>query len=543
MVDGSSSQNRSRAAPDAEPRTGPLLHSGFSANAKRFPYRPALDVSGSILTYAELHERAAGIAANLQSATDDSGLVAILASRSVTAYAGVLGILMSGQGYVPLNPGFPASRLRSMLHRSGATQLVVDRERLDLVPSILNSNLRRIIAPDVGGPPPSWVPDPVRWAGADRIPGPQDVDTRPQPARHIAYLLFTSGSTGTPKGVPITHANVVHVLDWADRHFDFDETDRFSQTFDLTFDLSVFDMFVAWSSGGCLCVPSSSSLMAPGSFIREKSITVWFSVPSLAVYMRRLGLLKSQAYPRLRWCLFCGEPLTRRVAEAWSSAAPHARIMNLYGPTEVTIAFTAHEWRAGAEADPTDNGIIPIGRPFPGMQTLIVEDSLQPVSPGQVGELLVSGPQVSNGYWNDEERTAHSFVRPPGTSAIYYRTGDRVRADAEETLRYVGRTDAQVKVNGHRVELGEVEHAVRESAGLEAVVAIPWPLIDDAGAAGIQVFLATDSLNEQALRRNLKERLPAYMIPRRIHALPSLPLNANGKFDRRELKRRLEEGL
>jgi non-ribosomal peptide synthetase component F len=181
----------------------------------------------------------------------------------------------------------------------------------------------------------------------------------------IAYLLFTSGSTGVPKGVKVSHANVVHFVRSAVSRYGITETDRFSQNFDLTFDVSAFDMFVAWERGACVCCPSQKTLLNPASFIRSAGLTIWFSVPSLASMMTRLGALKPEVFPSLRWSLFCGEPLPQEIAMGWAAAAPNSTVENLYGPTEATIACSAYRWDPERSPLACDRGIVPIGHPLP----------------------------------------------------------------------------------------------------------------------------------------------------------------------------------
>jgi acyl-CoA synthetase (AMP-forming)/AMP-acid ligase II len=256
--------------------------------------------------------------------------------------------------------------------------------------------------------------------------------------------------------------------------------------------------------------------------------------------MKRLGMLKPDRYPSLRWSLFCGEPLPAEIARAWAESAPHSIVENLYGPTEVTIACTLYRWDPERSPGESRHGIVPIGRAFPGMTALVVDPELHEVDPGAQGELLMTGPQVSLGYWQDDEKTAAAFVVPPGRDRVHYRTGDLVRRPvADEPIAYLGRIDHQVKVNGHRVELGEIEAALREIASVDAVVALGWPRTD-AGAAGITAFIAGSEADPAELRATLAERLPDYMVPRQIHMLDAMPLNANGKFDRTALVTSLE---
>lgn len=498
------------------------LLSGFLRSADRFAERPALEVGGECLSYGELSERAAGVAAAIRARSPEGAppLTAIFGSRSTAAFAGVLGALWAGNGYVPLNPSFPAKRCREMLLRSGARTLVVDRagearlgellEGIDEPPEIVAADTEGSALPSVPPASPS-----------------QDA---------TAYLLFTSGSTGRPKGVGVTHRNVVAFLEAVAERYGFDEHDRFSQTFDMTFDLSVFDMFAAWGAGACLCCPSERALMAPSRFIRESDLTVWFSVPSLAAVMRRLRMLKPDAYPSLRWSLFCGEALPAELAGAWAAAAPSSLVENLYGPTEATIACTVQRYLPG-EGGEQENGLVPIGAPIGETRTRVAGADLREVEPGADGELLLAGPQVTPGYWEDAEKTTAAFVSPAGAEGTFYRTGDRVRRPAQpgEPLQYLGRLDHQVKVLGHRVELGEVEAALREATGIDAAIAIGWPPTDS-GVGGIVAFLGDPEIDLEPLRETLAERLPDYMVPRRFELLESLPLNSNGKFDRRALR-------
>jgi amino acid adenylation domain-containing protein len=508
----------------AAPKT--TLLSGFAHSVEALPDRPALEVAGETLTFGELGQRAASIAAAIADRGPQGAppLTAVYASRSPTAFAGVLGALWAGHGYVPLNPSFPVQRCREMLLRSGCRTLVADGAAAGKVEELLEG---------LDEPPAVIAPDnesEVLNAAIDPVFPAEDA---------IAYLLFTSGSTGRPKGVGVAHSNVVSFIGAVAERYGIDENDRFSQTFDMTFDLSVFDMFVAWERGACVCCPSERQLMAPSRFIRDSELSVWFSVPSLGAFMRKLRMLKPDSYPSLRWSLFCGEPLPAELAGAWAAAAPSSLVENLYGPTEATIACTLH--RYSMEEAVGDNGVVPIGEPIGETRTLVADLELGEVEPGADGELLVSGPQVTPGYWQDAEKTAAAFVTPPGQTLRHYKTGDRVRRPLNpgEPLAYVGRMDHQIKVLGHRVELGEIDAALRDASGIDAAIAVGWPLTDS-GAGGIAAFLGDPEIDVAALRGKLAERLPEYMVPRRFELLEALPLNANGKFDRKAMLALLE---
>jgi non-ribosomal peptide synthetase component F len=330
-------------------------------------------------------------------------------------------------------------------------------------------------------------------------------------------------------------------VDFVCERFGVKPADRFSQTFDMTFDVSVSDMFVTWERGACLCCPSEKLLLNPGRFILDTGLTFWFSVPSMAVFMKRLGSLKPGSYPNLRVSLFAGEALPVDLTKAWAAAAPNSIVENFYGPTELTVSCTYYRWDAARSPDEVEQGVVPIGQPFPGMVPLVADESLREVAPGEDGELLMTGPQISLGYLNDPAKTAAAFVKPPGREEVYYRTGDRVRRPAHgKPITYLGRIDNQVKILGRRVELGEVEAVVREASGVDGVVALGWPKTPT-GVRGVEVFLETESPDHPELNARVARRLPAYMVPRKYHFLPKFPLNANGKYDRLVLLKILEQ--
>jgi acyl-coenzyme A synthetase/AMP-(fatty) acid ligase len=250
-------------------------------------------------------------------------------------------------------------------------------------------------------------------------------------------------------------------------------------------------------------------------------------------------LLKPGRYPELRICLFCGEPLPAASIQSWSEAAPNSIVENLYGPTELTIACTLYRWDPAASPDESEMGIVPIGFAYPGMHYLIVDEELREVASGQEGELLMRGPQMSLGYWRDPDKTSQAFLIPPGQSQVYYRTGDRVRQlRSDGPLIHLGRIDSQIKVLGHRVELGEIEAMIRKHCGSDAVVAVGWPRTSS-GYGGVEVFIEGCAENAN-LRDVVRAELPEYMVPRRFHFRDRLPRNSNGKLDRVALTKSLD---
>jgi non-ribosomal peptide synthetase component F len=337
----------------------------------------------------------------------------------------------------------------------------------------------------------------------------------------------------------VTHANILRFLDVVEGRYGLRPSDRFSHMFDVTFDLSLFDLFAAWKVGGCLCCPTAREHLLPAQYVVDSGLTVWFSVPATALLMKKTRTLVDGRFPGLRWSLFCGEALPVELAEAWGRAAPSSVVENLYGPTELTVACTAYRW--GAEG-PTqsESGVVPIGAPFPGMSAKVVDHELREVAAGETGELVMTGPQLTPGYWQDEERTAAAYVVPPGESRVHYRTGDRVRrSKGDEPLLYLGRLDHQIKIRGHRVELGEIEAVMRREAGLDVAVALGWPLLPG-GADGVVGFIDDASVDTRALRERMSNHLPRYMVPKAIRVVDRFPLNPNGKIDRSALRATLQ---
>jgi amino acid adenylation domain-containing protein len=460
--------------------------------------------------------------------------VGIFGSRSEVSYTAALAALYSGAAFVPLNPRFPPDRTRAMISRADLDAIFVDKLASTELAAVLNGLEKT---------PPIWLPE-SESARELASASPLNGTLPPLPPERVAYLLFTSGTTGIPKGVPIQHSNVRAFIDWAVGRYGIQPGDRFSQTFDQTFDLSVFDLFVAWEAGACVYAMSPIDLLAPSRFINKNELTVWFSVPSIPAQMRKRNLLGPDTLPTLRWSLFCGEPLPRTSAEQWQAAAPNSIVENLYGPTELTIACTVHRWNPETSPALCVNDMVPIGMPYPGLTVVLVDGDLRPVSEGTSGELCLCGAQTSPGYWKDPDKTAERFVKIHAAGLpdeIFYRTGDLARQLPNGEYVCLGRTDHQIKVLGFRVELGEIEGVMQACAGVVQAVALGWPM-SEGTARGIVAFVSGAGIDSEEIRNACKASLADYMVPNRIIPMDEMPLNANGKVDRAALKARLESG-
>jgi amino acid adenylation domain-containing protein len=521
---------------------GRTLRSGFLRSVAARPDSPALTVGGETVSFGELERQARAWASVIVDRLGGPARrVGVFAYRSRTAYAGTLAALFAGATYVPLNRTFPTERTRSMIRLADLDAIVVDARSASQLGAVLGGSERPplLLLPD-GGEPPSGC-DAVSVVTGDALRAAPPLAELPDAARTAAaYLLFTSGSTGVPKGVPVTHGNVLHFIDVMVRRYGVTPDDRFSQTFDQTFDLSVFDLFVAWEVGAHVCVLQSLDLLAPSRFAKRHALTVWFSVPSVPALMRKKNLLKPGIFPTLRWSLFCGEPLPRETAEAWQAAAPESVVENLYGPTELTIACCVHRWDARRSPARCVNGIVPIGHPYEGLEAIVLDDALEAVAEGEAGELCMCGPQTVPGYWRDPERTAERFVELTGRpGSRFYRTGDLVRRLTDGEYVYLGRTDHQIQVLGHRVELGEIEAVLLGQTGVVQAIAEGWPR-EGGTAQGIVAFVSGAGIDTAGLLERGRAVLPDYMVPSRILVIDEMPLNPNGKVDRKQLVARLE---
>jgi amino acid adenylation domain-containing protein len=463
--------------------------------------QPAISAGGSTLTHRELWEAAGGIAHLLGSG---AGRVGLVGTKSTTTFAAYLGILRAGAAVVPISPLVPASRVRDILDTADVSAVLSD------VAVPLEGH--RFIDP-TGSRPRSRVRG---------HPGPDDV----------AYVIFTSGSTGRPKGVPITHANMRAYLSHVVERYAPTPGSRVVQSIDLSFDSSTFDMFAAWTTGAHSIAPSRAEWRKPVRFLREHRISHLLTVPSTIALAAGTRTLLPGSLPELRWSLFGGEPLHADLAATWRAAAVNTVLENVYGPTELTVTCCQFRLPGEQPPPPTRNGTVPIGSPYPGTEIAIITPDGRTAAEG---ELVVRGAQRFSGYLDPRDNrflmegpTGTLIPRDgPPTPRDWYRTGDLVYRE-EGQLVHLGRVDRQVKLHGHRIELAEIERALRESGGSDAVV-----IVQDNQLHGYYLGGPGDSAR---IRARLRDRLPTYMIPVVLRALPEFPLTPAGKIDMSALR-------
>jgi amino acid adenylation domain-containing protein len=516
------------------------LGDGFLIQAACQPDRLALVIGERAYTYGECAETARRWAARLTAAAQGRpSRVGILASRSETSYVGVLATLFAGAAFVPLNPKLPVKRTRAMMAAADVDAVLVDRDAFPLLPDILDGCRRQpaVLAPDTSA---SGLPG--QLFNADDLSTAMPLSTLPRVRPDdLAYLLFTSGTTGAPKGVPITHGNARAFFDVNRARYGLTPEDRLTQIFEQTFDLSVFDLFMAWENGASVHVFPQSELLSPYRFLETHEISLWFSVPSVAALLLKRGTLVPRSMPTLRWSLFCGEGLPRAVAEAWQAAAHRSTLENLYGPTELTIACAAYRWDPARSPAECVDGLVPVGALYAGMSPVLINETSQEVPAGTAGELCVRGPQVFPGYWRTAELSTDTWLDRPGPNGVperYFRTGDIVRQVSGQFV-FLGRRDHRVKLAGHRVELHEIEAALRCAGCAEAVV-LGWP---SESHPEYTVAVVSGREDSSRLASSLKQALPPYMVPRHILHIDDFPLSGNGKCDRGALRTWVEREI
>jgi amino acid adenylation domain-containing protein len=506
------------------------LYDWFRDSVERAGSATAIEITGQALSYAELHAAVERMAGRIvRAAGQPPTRVGLLTSRSLATYVGYLAIQRLGAAVVPLNQGAPVARNLTITKDAGLDLTIVDDSAASQLPGypqqagipildLTGARGQALLERDDGGTAP--------------LPEPATGDT--------AYIIYTSGSTGRPKGVPTSHENASALLTDVIPRFGFASDCRASQTFELFFDGSIVEMFATWGTGATLCIAQHGDVFAPVRFVNEKRLTHWLSVPSIISFARRLRALAPGSMPTLRRAMFGGEQLTYEQVEAWLAAAPNATIHNCYGPTELTVICTGYPVPADPAKWPvTSNRSIPIGDIYPHLDYVLLDDDLRSCDNG---ELCVRGPQRFPGYLDPEENIGRflSFDGKTGrlydgseplTAEHWYRTGDRVRREDGELVHH-GRFDDQIKVRGNRVELGEIESALRRHPAIADVVVVALTAAD--GEVDLHAVYAGDPVDDTDFAR-LCDELPVYMRPKGYHQRDSIPLAANGKVDRKRL--------
>ena len=507
-----------------------VMTQAFNAHAEQ---TALMFADGNVVSYQSL----ANLAYSVATGIDTGARIGILASRSISAYSSILGAVLKGASYVPLNPRVPASRMAYILDQADCKAIVVGEECAENLEALLQiAGTLNILCPDPGPelerlksqhPLHNW-----RFLGSKQS---TKIESCAFPPSQEAYVLFTSGTTGAPKGIMISHSNVVAYLANIFRSYEIGPGDRVSQIFDISFDVSVHDIFFALVAGATLCIIPEDAVLAPAKYIRQYQLTAWHSVPSVPMFMDKFRMLNPDAFPSIRLSFFAGEALPARTAMLWRQATPNSKLVSMYGPTETTIVMTEFPWRNDSDAEQFENGIAPLGQPFVDAKCRVLDPQGKSVLDGEAGELYIGGPQVALGYINNAKLNREKFVELDDDGAKWFRSGDLVKK-TKFGYEFLGRIDDQIQLRGFRVELVEIDRAIRAAANNDLAVAVPLGL--NSGRAE-NVIAVVEGENNKELRRAIlaycKEALPDYMVPGKVKFVEKMPLNINGKIDRKAL--------
>lgn len=520
-----------------------LLQKYITDTAKRIPEHIAIEYKDDKITYLELDKESNKLARALKNmGTQPRDRVGFCMHKNINSFKSIIGTLKADCTYVPLDAQSPNERLLQILINSEASVIICDKATIKKTQELVSRTDKKIKLLVLE--PKDTMQDAAN-SNLD-ITYKEDIDSQSNMGMSyvnqdtdLCYIIYTSGSTGKPKGVMISHLNIINFINWAVPCFGLTENDRISNHPPLHFDLSTFDVYCAWRASATLVLVPPELSMFPKKlveFIEQKNITVWDSVPSLLVYMARMGALEPGRMPNLKQVVFCGEPFPTKYVMEWMNAYPDKTFCNMYGPTETTCASTFHFIK---ESPKDPNETIPIGLPCDNTRVYVYKDNDELAGKGEAGELCISGSSVGYGYLNNQEKTQASFVLNPNNTAFpepMYRTGDLVKVREDGLLEFIGRKDFQIKHMGYRIELGEIESAFYALPFVDesAVIATVDP---ESQSTSIIAFVTlNDNKTVQEIKNDLIMKIPKYMIPTTIHIRDALPRSRNGKIDRVLLK-------
>ncbi len=474
------------------------------------PDRNAFFIEDRYYSYRQLGEAIATVLDEVSSCAGER--IGLVINNDLQTYASILALWLAGKCYVPLHPHWPIERCMDIV------------AQVDLDTILDSSSTTRYAQKNV--------------IGTAGLTSSLQQDLLPAKAADsaLAYILFTSGSTGRPKGVQISRQNVAAFMDsfWR-TGIRITEEDRCLQCFDLSFDVSVQSYLVALTRGACVyTVPyGQMKFLSVASLIDEQRITFGALAPSTLRYLQ--PYFDELDFSSFRQCILTAEASHADLVHDWLRHAPGTTVYDFYGPTEGTVYATFYR-ATGREDEKTYNGILSIGKPLANVVAQIVDENGKPVEPGQKGELCLAGPQITPGYWADEQKNRQAFFQMPvdGREMRFYHTGDLCWQDPDGDILYSGRIDNQAKIQGFRVELSEIEfhaHAFLQDKDVVCVAYQNEKALDE-----IALFIESEEFDTSGLVRYLRTKMPQYMIPSRFLFIGKFPINANGKTDRNKLK-------
>ncbi|WFB49457.1 non-ribosomal peptide synthetase/type I polyketide synthase [Vibrio coralliilyticus] len=482
-----------------------------------YPERIAIQQGELFLTYQDVWNAASVLTADIAAKDDDAPLVAIVMNKSWEQVVAVIGILMAGKAYLPIDADYPQARIHALLNQGQVTTVVAQQALTDALEPY------RVLTPSISHTENNtFKPKALK---------PSD----------LAYVIFTSGSTGQPKGVMMDHQAVINTLVDVENRLTLNSDDKVLAISALNFDLSVFDLFSTLHCGACLVIPEVSPAKDPDALIQlaeSAQVTIWNSVPAFAQLLADGLAAQSSVLPSLRHIMMSGDWIPVSLPEQLNTLAPNAKLLSLGGATEAAIWSIAYP----IEGSHSDRTSIPYGQALTNQAFFVLDRELKPCPNWVSGELYIGGSGLSLGYWQDEAKTQAAFIIHPESGERLYKTGDLGRYQDDGNIEFLGRNDHQVKINGYRIELGEVEHTLRQCPNgglkdrLQNVIVQPIA-IEGVGTRLVAYIVSTQHKPQDAahLLDYARNNLPTYMCPVQIVSLDAIPLTSNGKVDRKAL--------
>lgn len=474
-------------------------------NLKSSPGATAIIIEDKPYSNAELYSSAQAVSCQLNKEYKTSGLIGIYTDNNFYTYASILGILISGNGFVPLNSKFPDHRLENIIKQTEIEIIICCTSSIDNVNKFVSKS--KIILADTLKTPET----------------PVTIKTSSSPA----YVLFTSGSTGEPKGIPISNENFSSFLSSLKKKYPLNSTNRVLQCFELSFDVSIACTFLAFSTGATLVVSSLVGIVIVNAFktILDYEVDFVTIAPSAVSYLESYKLIPQFKMPFLKSTIFTGEALPFKFVEKWKNSAPYTRIHNAYGPTEASVWCYFYSLDENSESQ-VINGLCPIGVPLKGIKARI-----EPIENKNKGQLMLAGKHIFKGYWKNAHQSLEAFdIDENGQK--WYKTGDHVQLNEFGNIVFINRLDNQVKVNGYRIELGEIEHKIKLELNTSIVAVVVSK--DQNGNNQLTAFIDIE-IDVAKFLDKLRNLLPFYMVPKEFKMIKQLPLNNNGKIDRQKL--------
>ncbi len=484
----------------------------------------AIDINGKKFSYNQLKNSSLNLCSLIRNKNFSNSPIGILCEKKIETYVSLLATIFSGNHYVPINLEENDIKINHIIKSCNINLILGTKKNLELVKDKIseeskkNINFLNVIIND----------------SKNEI---EKIDLPKFNGEDLIYILFTSGSTGVPKGVMVTHNNVSAYLRSINEIIKLKKEFKCSHFFDLTFDVSVKDLFLSWSNGCEIYLLQKEDIMVPIDFIIRNKLDVWASVPSVAIILDKMNFLKNNIMPSLKISMFTGEPLPKTIADKWLLSSPNSSVWNLYGPTEATVEVSGFKYNKKNNVE-YKNGNLPIGTPFNGTDFMIIDENLTPLQKGMIGEIIYTGLQITKGYLGDTQKTKKSFriFDWDDKSRIWYLSGDLGFINDKNQIECMGRKDNQVKILGKRVEIEEIEFFFKKYTKFKDIVIIPIKVsFQHTSFLAAFTTMGFDEEYIHEIRALSKNHINDIFFPKKIFTINNFDYMVSGKVDKKNL--------